>query len=63
MSCHAYDGQEEDELTFQPGVRIAVVDNEPCDDDDDGVDEGWATGITPDGHTGVFPVNFTTPDQ
>lgn len=56
MATHNYEGQDEDELTFEKGQVILVV---PYDDPDD-QDEGWQMGrIQGTEKVGVFPENFT----
>eukprot|EP00051_Salpingoeca_urceolata_P027538 m.481931 g.481931 ORF g.481931 m.481931 type:complete len:366 (-) comp22386_c0_seq1:259-1356(-) len=55
FATHAYEGQDEDELTFAKGDRIEVIPFAEPEDEDD----GWLNGRLANGKTGVFPKNFT----
>ena len=56
MATHPYVAEDEDELNFEAGEIINVVEF----DDEEEQDEGWLMGInTKSGHKGVFPANFT----
>ncbi|KAK7092561.1 hypothetical protein V1264_008290 [Littorina saxatilis] len=55
-ATHTYNGEDIDELTFEPGDIIYVV---PFDNEEE-QDDGWQLGIKEkDGMKGVFPENFT----
>lgn len=56
ISTHPYEGEDEDELTFEKGVVILVIPYEDPEDEE----EGWSMGIV-EGTTkkGIFPDNFT----
>jgi amphiphysin len=56
VSTHVYQGEDEDELTFEKGSVIYVVAYEDPDDEE----EGWCMGILQkSGERGIFPENFT----
>lgn len=54
-STHQYKALDTDELAFEPGMRIKVLEA----NDDDQLDDGWRLGELEDGKRGVFPENFT----
>ncbi|GFR99287.1 Myc box-dependent-interacting protein 1 [Elysia marginata] len=57
QATHRYNGEDVDELTFDPGEVIYVIPFENPEEQDD----GWQMGIKQsDGIKGVFPENFTT---
>ena len=41
--------EDDNELTFDPGDTITNIQQ---------VDEGWWTGVGPDGKEGLFPANY-----
>lgn len=56
MATHPYVAEDEDELTFEAGDIINVVEY----DDEEEQDEGWLMGVhTSTNVKGVFPANFT----
>ncbi|KAJ8306814.1 hypothetical protein KUTeg_014898 [Tegillarca granosa] len=56
QATHPYKGEDVDELTFEAGELIYVIEFENPDDQDD----GWLMGIKKsDDKKGVFPENFT----
>ena len=56
MATHAYVAEDDDELSFDAGEIITVVEFDDPEDQDD----GWLMGIsTKTGRKGVFPENFT----
>uniref|UniRef100_F1L176 Bridging integrator 2 n=1 Tax=Ascaris suum TaxID=6253 RepID=F1L176_ASCSU len=55
-ATHHYTAEDVDELTFDAGEVIAVLESK----EEDLLDEGWLLGIKQsDGVEGVFPANFT----
>ncbi|XP_014673873.1 PREDICTED: amphiphysin-like isoform X2 [Priapulus caudatus] len=55
-ATHTYTGEDEDELTFEAGETVYVVDH----DDPEEQDDGWLMGINKSNcRKGVFPENFT----
>ncbi|KAH9523866.1 hypothetical protein Btru_047269 [Bulinus truncatus] len=56
QATHKYVGEDDDELSFEAGEIIYVIEFENPDEQDD----GWQMGIKmSDGRKGVFPENFT----
>ncbi|XP_059151220.1 myc box-dependent-interacting protein 1-like [Physella acuta] len=56
QATHKYTGEDVDELNFEAGEIIYVIEFENPDEQDD----GWQMGIKQsDGSKGVFPENFT----
>eukprot|EP00052_Salpingoeca_macrocollata_P022790 m.199058 g.199058 ORF g.199058 m.199058 type:complete len:451 (+) comp21892_c0_seq5:1297-2649(+) len=55
VATHAYDGEDEDELTFSKGDTIEVI---PFVNSDDEEEEGWLNGRIGMA-VGLFPANFT----
>ncbi|XP_041371615.1 amphiphysin-like [Gigantopelta aegis] len=56
QATHMYQGEDEDELTFEAEEIIYVIPHENPDEQDD----GWVMGIKKsNGQKGVFPENFT----
>jgi len=56
VATHSYTAEDEDELAFEKGAIIHVIQFE----DPEEQDEGWLMGILDDsGLKGVFPENFT----
>jgi len=56
MATHPYEAEDEDELSFEAGHIVNVVEY----DNDDEQDDGWLMGInTITQAKGVFPANFT----
>lgn len=56
LTTHAYKAEDEDELSFESGEVITIVEFENPDEQD----EGWLMGIlSSSGKRGVFPQNFT----
>ncbi|XP_005094458.1 nucleolin [Aplysia californica] len=56
QATHKYSGEDVDELNFDPGEVIFVIQFENPEEQDD----GWQMGIKcSDGMKGVFPENFT----
>ena len=47
VTLYAYDGVEDDELSFKEGMTIFIVEKEDM----------WWTGVL-DGKEGVFPANY-----
>eukprot|EP00055_Hartaetosiga_balthica_P009940 m.40929 g.40929 ORF g.40929 m.40929 type:complete len:407 (-) comp6963_c0_seq1:1295-2515(-) len=56
IATHPYVGQDDDELTFDKGATILVIDFEDPDDEE----EGWLFGRY-NGRKGLFPSNHTKP--
>ncbi|VDD95528.1 unnamed protein product [Enterobius vermicularis] len=55
-ATHRYAAEDTDELTFDAGEVIAVLDPR----EEDQLDDGWLLGVKQsDGVRGVFPANFT----
>lgn len=55
-ATHRYTAEDTDELTFDAGEVIAVLEAR----EDDLLDEGWLLGVKQsDGVHGLFPANFT----
>ncbi|EFP07259.1 hypothetical protein GCK72_013482 [Caenorhabditis remanei] len=54
-STHQYKAVDTDELTFEPGMKIKVIEA----NEGDQLDDGWRLGELEDGKRGVFPENFT----
>lgn len=54
-STHNYKAVDTDELSFEQGVQIKVIEA----NEDDQLDDGWRLGELEDGKRGVFPENFT----
>lgn len=54
-STHTYTAVDTDELSFEPGMKIKVIEA----NDADQLDDGWRLGELEDGKRGVFPENFT----
>ncbi|EGT36160.1 hypothetical protein CAEBREN_24842 [Caenorhabditis brenneri] len=54
-STHQYKAVDTDELSFEPGMKIKVIEA----NDGDQLDDGWRLGELEDGKRGVFPENFT----
>ncbi|CAO4373263.1 unnamed protein product [Caenorhabditis nigoni] len=54
-STHEYKAVDTDELSFEPGMKIKVIEA----NDADQLDDGWRLGELEDGKRGVFPENFT----
>uniref|UniRef100_A0A1I7T6F3 SH3 domain-containing protein n=1 Tax=Caenorhabditis tropicalis TaxID=1561998 RepID=A0A1I7T6F3_9PELO len=54
-STHEYKAVDTDELSFESGMKIKVIEA----NDADQLDEGWRLGELEDGKRGVFPENFT----
>lgn len=48
-ALYDYTAAEEDEVSFNPGDIISEIEQ---------IDEGWWTGVTSDGHRGLFPSNY-----
>lgn len=58
MATHPYHAEDDDELTFEPGEVINVIEF----DDDEEQDDGWLKGFSTSSNVhGVFPANFTQP--
>lgn len=56
MATHPYTAEDEDELSFDAGEIVDVIEFE----DEEEQDDGWLMGInTKSKHKGVFPANFT----
>jgi amphiphysin len=56
VATHIYQGEDDDELTFEKGAIIYVVPYEDPDDEE----EGWCMGVLKtNGDKGIFPENFT----
>ena len=56
LATHTYKAEDEDELAFEAGEIINIIE---CEDPDD-QDEGWLMGVsTTTGKKGLFPENFT----
>ena len=56
LATHKYTAQDDDELSFEAGELINVIEFEDPEDEDD----GWLMGIiVKTGRKGVFPANFT----
>lgn len=56
LATHLYNAEDEDELSFEAGEIINIIQSEEPDDQD----EGWLMGIsTKTGKKGLFPENFT----
>ncbi|CAB3406254.1 unnamed protein product [Caenorhabditis bovis] len=58
-STHTYKAVDTDELSFEPGVLIKVLESRDADQ----LDEGWCLGELEDGKRGVFPENFTKKEE
>lgn len=57
-ATHHYAAEDTDELTFDAGEIIAVLESR----EEDFLDDGWLLGVKQsDGARGVFPANFTKP--
>lgn len=57
-ATHRYDAEDTDELTFEAGEVLSVLESR----EEDQLDEGWLLGIKQsNGARGVFPANFTKP--
>uniref|UniRef100_A0A8R1HHD0 Endophilin-A n=1 Tax=Caenorhabditis japonica TaxID=281687 RepID=A0A8R1HHD0_CAEJA len=54
-STHQYKAVDTDELSFEPGMKIKVIEA----NEEDQLDDGWRLGELEDGKRGVFPENFT----
>uniref|UniRef100_A0A0K8SM14 mitogen-activated protein kinase kinase kinase n=1 Tax=Lygus hesperus TaxID=30085 RepID=A0A0K8SM14_LYGHE len=54
-----YDGNGEDELSFNKGDVIAILSK----DSNISGDEGWWTGKTTSGRVGIFPANFVVEES
>ncbi|CAI2351894.1 unnamed protein product [Caenorhabditis sp. 36 PRJEB53466] len=54
-STHQYKAVDTDELSFEQGMKIKVIEA----NDADQLDDGWRLGELEDGKRGVFPENFT----
>jgi hypothetical protein len=52
IAAYGYDAQRAEEISFQPGDIITVIDKDPS---------GWWTGSIR-GSTGLFPSNYTQPN-
>jgi len=56
MATHPYVAEDDDELNFEAGEILNVIEF----DDPEEQDEGWLLGIsTSTNNRGVFPANFT----
>lgn len=56
MATHPYVAEDEDELSFEAGEIVNVVEFDGAEEQDD----GWLMGInTKTKAKGVFPANFT----
>ncbi|KAI7902689.1 uncharacterized protein BX663DRAFT_510139 [Cokeromyces recurvatus] len=53
-AIHDFKAENEDELNFQNGEAVIVLQN------DSGFDDGWWKGQNTKGEIGLFPVNFIT---
>ena len=56
-TCHYYYKklsftEDDNEISFDPGDIITNIKR---------VDDGWWTGIAPNGKEGLFPANYVTP--
>lgn len=57
-ATHAYKGEDGDELSFDQGELIYVVEFQGGAEDE--LDDGWQMGVSAEsGQSGVFPENFT----
>lgn len=54
---HQFIAEEDDEIEFQTGDPILVLEK------DEAYNDGWWKGRTLNGNEGLFPVNFTTPEN
>lgn len=60
VAAHPYTGEDEDELSFDKGDIICVIPFVNPDDEEDGWKMGFVEGKD---HKGLFPENFTKPQQ
>ncbi|XP_060524124.1 myc box-dependent-interacting protein 1 isoform X2 [Cylas formicarius] len=56
-ATYKYTREDVDELSFEVGEIISVIEY----DDPDEQEEGWLMGIKDNGEKGMFPANFTRP--
>ncbi|CAG9857144.1 unnamed protein product [Phyllotreta striolata] len=56
-ATYKYNREDVDELSFEVGEVIAVVEY----DDPEEQEEGWLMGVKDNGEKGMFPANFTRP--
>lgn len=57
-ATHRYTAEDTDELSFDAGEVITVLEAR----EEDLLDDGWLLGVKQsDGVRGVFPANFTKP--
>ena len=58
-ATYKYDAEDEDELSFEPGEIIYVINYEYPEEEQE---DGWLMGYkASDGQKGLFPMNFTAP--
>ncbi|GAA5873399.1 hypothetical protein JCM16303_001114 [Sporobolomyces ruberrimus] len=56
-ALHAFEAENEDELAFEAGERIIVLER------DDQYGDGWYQGRNPRGEVGLFPQSYTTKER
>lgn len=56
-ATYRYQKEDVDELSFEAGEIIRVVEYEEPEEQE----EGWLLGIKENGDKGLFPANFTRP--
>ncbi|GAA5962155.1 hypothetical protein JCM21900_006986 [Sporobolomyces salmonicolor] len=54
-ALHTFEAENEDELAFEAGERIVVLER------DDQYGDGWFQGRNPRGEQGLFPQSYTSP--
>ncbi|ORZ06865.1 hypothetical protein BCR42DRAFT_456204 [Absidia repens] len=57
IGTHTFDAENEDELSFDVGEMITVLEK------DEGYQDGWWQGRNARGEIGLFPMNYTTPSK